>query len=427
MKFKAIVLAGIVCSLTATLHAQKSVRALFLGNSYTDVNNLPEIVKQLALSAGDTLIYSKNAPGGYTLQGHSTNPTSLNLIQAGNWDYVVLQEQSQLPAFPDAQVISQVYPYAHALDSMIKVYNPCATTLFYMTWGRKFGDASNCANFPPICTYEGMDSLLYLRYTIMAQDNGAGIAPVGRLWHSIRDNHPAIDLYSSDNSHPNNNGSFAAACAFYAVMFDEDPQQAPYNYTVNAAVADTIKMMANEVVYDSLDFWYRFVPDIVDASFSYIVNGNTVTFTNTSQNAVIYNWDFGDGQISTSVSPSHTFAAPGTYTVELTASDSCSRSDDYSVTITITATGLHQLQNESNFSVYPNPVQDVLYITTSDEFDELQINDLCGRKLITVPFYDKNEKVISVNIQSLPAGIYMLTGYRSGGMKSTAMFSKISK
>src|SRR5690606_7912386 len=261
MKIKTIVLAGIICSLTATLHAQKSVRALFLGNSYTDVNNLPEIVKQLALSAGDTLIYSKNAPGGYTLQGHSTNPTSLNLIQAGNWDYVVLQEQSQLPAFPDAQVISQVYPYAHALDSMIKVYNPCATTLFYMTWGRKFGDASNCANFPPICTYEGMDSLLYLRYTIMAQDNGAGIAPVGRLWHSIRDNHPAIDLYSSDNSHPNNNGSFAAACAFYAVMFDEDPRQAPYNYTVNAAVADTIKMMANEVVYDSLDFWYRFVPD----------------------------------------------------------------------------------------------------------------------------------------------------------------------
>ncbi|MEZ5067686.1 MAG: SGNH/GDSL hydrolase family protein [Bacteroidia bacterium] len=186
MKIKTIVLAGIICSLTATLHAQKSVRALFLGNSYTDVNNLPEIVKQLALSAGDTLIYSKNAPGGYTLQGHSTNPTSLNLIQAGNWDYVVLQEQSQLPAFPDAQVISQVYPYAHALDSMIKVYNPCATTLFYMTWGRKFGDASNCANFSPICTYEGMDSLLYLRYTIMAQDNGAGIAPVGRLWHSIK-------------------------------------------------------------------------------------------------------------------------------------------------------------------------------------------------------------------------------------------------
>src|SRR5690606_26549350 len=166
-----------------------------------------------------------------------------------------------------------------------------------------------------------------------------------------------------------------SACAFYAVMFDEDPRQAPYNYTVNAAVADTIKMMANEVVYDSLDFWYRFVPDIVDASFSYLVNGKTVTFTNTSQNAVIYNWDFGDGQTSTSISPSHTFAAPGTYTVELTASDSCSRSDDHSVTITITATGLHQLQNENSFSVYPNPAQDVLFITASDEVEELQITD----------------------------------------------------
>jgi len=99
---------------------------------------------------------------------HTTNATTISLIQAGNWDYVILQEQSQLPSFPDNDVATQVYPYAAALDSMIKASSPCATTLFYMTWGRQNGDAANCQFFPPLCTYLGMDShyVLILEWTV---------------------------------------------------------------------------------------------------------------------------------------------------------------------------------------------------------------------------------------------------------------------
>jgi hypothetical protein len=143
----------------------KTLRVLFIGNSYTAVNNLPSQIAQLADGTHDTLIYDMSAPGGYTFQQHTTNTTTLSKIQQGNWDYVVLQEQSQLPSFPDAQVASDVYPYAHALDSIIHENNPCAKTIFYVTWGRKNGDASNCAFFPPVCTYDGMDSLLQLRYS----------------------------------------------------------------------------------------------------------------------------------------------------------------------------------------------------------------------------------------------------------------------
>lgn len=49
--------------------------------------------------------------------------------------------------------------------------------------------------------------------------------------------------------------------------------------------------------------------------------GLTVNFTNTSENVISYSWDFGDGGTSTEESPSHTFAAAGTYTVVLTATD----------------------------------------------------------------------------------------------------------
>jgi PKD repeat protein/photosystem II stability/assembly factor-like uncharacterized protein len=46
-----------------------------------------------------------------------------------------------------------------------------------------------------------------------------------------------------------------------------------------------------------------------------------VTFTNTSENATLYDWDFGDEEISTEQNPVHTYAVPGIYTVKLTASN----------------------------------------------------------------------------------------------------------
>ncbi len=61
-------------------------------------------------------------------------------------------------------------------------------------------------------------------------------------------------------------------------------------------------------------------------NFTYSFNCNnryTYSFTNTSIGATSYSWDFGDGSSpSTAVSPSHTFAANGTYIVTLTATNS---------------------------------------------------------------------------------------------------------
>ncbi|MEC9106790.1 MAG: PKD domain-containing protein, partial [Candidatus Neomarinimicrobiota bacterium] len=61
------------------------------------------------------------------------------------------------------------------------------------------------------------------------------------------------------------------------------------------------------------------------ARFTYTVdenNGLLVNFTNASLNADSYSWDFGDGGTSTEMSPSHTYAADGTYNVSLTATNS---------------------------------------------------------------------------------------------------------
>ena len=138
--------------------SNKKIQALFLGNSYTYVNNLPQLIKDIALANGDTLFFDTNCPGGYTFQNHSLDATSIGKINSQLWDCVVLQAQSQEPAFSPWQVSSQTLPYAIKLDSIIKNKNVCTQTIFFETWGRKNGNASNCPSYPPICTYNGMQN-----------------------------------------------------------------------------------------------------------------------------------------------------------------------------------------------------------------------------------------------------------------------------
>lgn len=349
-------------------YAGKKVRVLFLGNSYTYVNNMPQIVADMAASAGDTLIWDMEAPGGFTLSGHYTSMASKNKIKQGNWDYVVLQEQSQHPALPLQQVSNTTFVYAHVLDTMINYYNPCGETIMYMTWGRKNGDAANCAAFsgqgwPHFCTYIGMDSVIRARYEKIANDENAIVSPVGAVWRIIRTQHPNIELYDADESHPSMAGSYAAACAFYTAIFRKDPTQVTFNSTLTATVAADIKAAAKKVVYDSLLYWhigqYR-----TEADFSFTIGtGNVVNFTNKSANGTGYSWDFGDGQTSISPNPSNTYNDSGTYTVRLITTKAGCADTVYS-TVYIGTAGVGGVIEKEGMLISPNPVKNELHISS---------------------------------------------------------------
>jgi hypothetical protein len=242
----------LLLALVGQAQVSDSIKVLFLGNSYTYVNTLPTMVAECAASDEKEIIQSSNTPGGYTFQGHLSNATSQNLIQQGDWDFVVLQEQSQIPSFPLDQVETECFPYAAQLNDTILHYNPCAETVFYMTWGRQNGDSQNCAGWPPVCTYEGMDDLLNERYRMMAEDNQAILSPVGAVWRYLRTNNPEINLYNADGSHPSLEGTYAAAISFYTVLFREDPTALTYNSTVDPTIAAIIRAAAKAVVFDDL-------------------------------------------------------------------------------------------------------------------------------------------------------------------------------
>jgi choice-of-anchor B domain-containing protein len=59
------------------------------------------------------------------------------------------------------------------------------------------------------------------------------------------------------------------------------------------------------------------------AAFDFSVNGPEAAFTNSSTNFDSQSWDFGDGETSDEANPSHSYSAPGTYTVQLTVENLC--------------------------------------------------------------------------------------------------------
>ncbi len=386
--------------LSCLVLSQQTKKVFFIGNSYTATGNIPYLVEKIAEGSDDELIYTAHTPGGATLKQHSSNSFVISTIEQGDWDFVVLQEQSQLPSFSMETVETEVLPYAEQLSDMIKQNNHCAQVAFYMTWGRENGDSQYCQYWPPVCTYEGMDDLLYERYMLMAELNDAVISPVGKVWRYIRENYPTTGLYSSDGSHPSAIGSMAAAYTFYTVIFKKSPYESDYNGNVSVENMDIIREAVNETVYQNMDEWHLwdYMPH---SEFEYSNQELEVSFENLSTYAENYYWDFGDGEFSDEEKPVHLYGEPGVYTVKLKA-EKCD--NDNIIEKTIDLSGLNTVElDEYNIHIYPNPAESQLYINTKEEIITIDIFRINGNK-VNASKTSKNQ----LDIQNLSPGIYFL-------------------
>ena len=400
MKLKSLILLLLIANYS--IAQQQIKKVLFIGNSYTYVNDLPALLSSVAQSTGDSVIYDSNCIGGYTFQLHSTNATTLQKIAQGNFDFVVLQEQSQLPSFPISQVQSSVYPYAKTLDSLINVANPCTETVFYMTWGRKNGDASNCPNWPPICTYSGMDSLLRMRYEYMANANNALVSPVGAVWRYIRNNFPAIELYSADESHPSLAGSYAAACTFYSIVFRKDPTAITFSSTLDSTDAANIRNAAKLVAYDSLNFWNVGDYDM-NVNFTYSMGSSAgVILMNQSTNCDSILWDFGDGTQSNIGSPIHVYQQGGNYSITLVGYH-CNETDTFSLPISIGQVGINEIKSSVITSASISEDGQLIINGDLQSIKELTIYNSAGELL-----YQSNYINNKIPLGNIANGMYIL-------------------
>jgi len=371
---------------------------LFIGNSYTSYNNLPNLVTQVAFTAGDTIYTESHTPGGRRISQHAADAQVFSRIRSREWDYVVIQCQSQEPSFPDGQVATDVFPHAKTLCDSIRAISACTIPMFYMTWGRKNGDASNCAFFPPLCTYEGMDSILRSNYLKMGEQNDAEVAGVGAVWRELRIKTPSLELYTADESHPSYAGSLAAAYTFYSSVFRKSPFDASYKGSLSQMYLDSIQEAVKVQIFDNLrDFNIEDTSDLGVITFikdgcSYVFDGPAGFET--------YSWDFGDGSTSNIEDPTHEYTTHGSYNVKLIGVDRCGKIYKASESISCELNSISSLQNEKAF-VYPNPSSGSFYIMGNMKLESIHLLD--GKKI------DYTQKGKSYSVSDEVTGILLLS------------------
>lgn len=249
-----VVLVGAVLGAIFDGPGEDAVRILFIGNSLTTVNNLPGMLAAIADSQGGTVIHETHAPNGARLRGHAGNKDVLRIMRKRSWDFVVLQEQSQLPSFGAAFVSSKVFPPAQRLAEAARKANAKTTVIFYMTMAHRNGDPRFSRISSELLTYKGTQNRINASYTTMARDNRAMVAPVGEAWRIVRGERPGINLYA-DNTHPNPNGTYLAACVFYAAIFKRPCTGAAVPRRVDKSVGKYLQKIADRVVLTSGEKW----------------------------------------------------------------------------------------------------------------------------------------------------------------------------
>ena len=228
-----------------------SVRVLWIGNSYTFFNDLPAMVQNIAKTNGVKMAYTEVLKGGERLKGHLENPRLGELLKKGGWDYVVVQENSSLPAYDTDYVSREVYPYAHTIDSLAHAGTPDVKVVFYMTWGHKYGNIRPREGYPLCDTFEGMQERLKTSYLEMTYQNNAICAPVGMAWAEVREERPDIILYNQDTFHPAVAGTYLNAVTIYATMFPRH-FQTDFNAGLAPAEAEFLQQVGQNTVLDNL-------------------------------------------------------------------------------------------------------------------------------------------------------------------------------
>jgi hypothetical protein len=393
-----------------TFVAQDTLHVLFIGNSYTSANNLPQLVQNLSTSAGKTLNIDSNMPGGYLISSHLNDATTLSKISQGNWDYVILQEQSQIPTI-DYYRYNDMYPAMTDLKSVIEQYNPCAKIITYMTWGRRFGgqqcDPSGTYCSPVFANFNHMQDSLTSAYLEISEQLNIQCAPVGVTWQNIL-NDTTLVLHSGDNSHPNIDGSYVAALTIFSSIWKQGTSGLTYTAGLSNQLAQYYQSKSDNTIFNSTTDWNLLINN-PSANFSESISGNTATFTNSSSSVnstLNYSWDFGDGNTSSIQNPSHTYATNGTYTVTLIASN-CIFSDTITNTIQIGTNSMEENTN-ANFEFYPNPATNLITLKVDNQLlgSVYIIYDNTGKSVL-------NGNILSeqsvIDLEYLSKGLYLLS------------------
>ena len=175
---------------------------LFIGNSFTARNNMPQLLVDLAAARGRDVRCSMIQAGGASLRMHWNKGEAVKAIAKGQYDWVVLQEQSTLPVKNAQRMRENIELFVEPVAAS------GAQMALYLTWARRNAPDSQNA--------------ITTAYKSASKEIGATLVPAGVAWETFMATHDTPLLHDKDLSHPTLAGSYLAACVFLAALFKEN-------------------------------------------------------------------------------------------------------------------------------------------------------------------------------------------------------------
>ena len=226
---------------------KKEYKILFIGNSFTEKNNMPNLFKKLVEGTGKKVTVSSVTKNGHQLikfaDFSTTEGKKVEKALKKKWDYVVLQDASRSFLEKDPTTLKAV----QKLNKYIKKSG--AKTILYMTWPFKntheiYSDSTYKIRNPEKFYEKVKDG-----YNNVAKKTGATVAPVGTSFMRLINQNSKINLYANDKYHPSKYGSFLAACTIYDTIYQERSSKSSYNGGLSSKYAKTLKSTADAVCF----------------------------------------------------------------------------------------------------------------------------------------------------------------------------------
>ena len=306
----------------------------------------PLTVQFTNISTG-AVSYNWSFPGGNPIASTETNPT---VVYDTAGVYTVTLTATN--AFGSSTATTSITVNAVATPGFTYVVNNDTSYVFTNTstgatsylWTFGDGDSSTLAS--PVHDYPSLDSIVNYR-VIMEAINDCGTVRDTQMVAVITE--PKAKFTASTNSGcaplivQFTNASSSNATSFNWQFPGGSPSsstaQTPPAVTYSVPGTYTVTLTASNVAGSSTFTQSIVVTGGPSAGFSSTVSVLTATFSNNTSNGISYHWDFGDGGSSSDANPMHDYAADGTYTVILTATNNCGTSTFTQNVVITTAPG----------------------------------------------------------------------------------------
>ena len=210
---------------------EEALKVLFVGNSATAVNNMPQMFARLSQEAGHDVTVDSLTWDGCTLARYADPDDAagqaLRAQLSGGYDIVFLQDNTNCISTEERREASKAA--VKTIDELVKAAG--GETYLYVRPPVEY------ANFG-YSTLQQIEEYTKL-FDEVGKEIGAPRAYANEAFGYMVENYPDIEIWAADDAHPNEQGSFLVACVCFATLFDESPADV-YDGGFDADVAQAI-------------------------------------------------------------------------------------------------------------------------------------------------------------------------------------------